>query len=181
MEVNDLASEKILQQKQEYVAGLTEKLKGAVAGVVVNYKGISVADDTALRRKLREAGVDYAVVKNTMLRRAAEGADLSELDGVLKGSTALAVSASDHVAAAKILCEYAEKDKNFEIKAGFVEGKVIGKAEVEELAKMPPKEVLVAKVLGGLNAPISGFVGVLNANLRGLVCALNAIAEKQSA
>lgn len=85
------------------------------------------------------------------------------------------------MAAAKILCEYAEKSKNFEIKAGFVEGKAIDAKEVQELAKMPPKEVLVAKVLGGLNAPISGFANVLSANLRGLVVALNAIAEKQSA
>ena len=172
-----MASEKILQQKQAYVEQLAEKLNSSVAGVVVSYKGISVADDTMLRRKMREAGVEYSVVKNTMLRRAAEKVGLNELEG----STALAVSAGDHVAAAKILCEYAEKNKSFEIKAGFVEGKVINKAEVEELAKMPPKEVLVAKVLGGLNAPITGFVGVLHANLRGLVCALNAIAEKQSA
>jgi len=176
-----LASEKILQQKQEYVEALTEKLNASVAGVVVDYKGITVADDTTLRRKLREAGVEYAVVKNTMLRRAADKAGLSELDSVLEGSTALAISRNDHVAAAKILSEYAEKNKDFSIKAGFVEGKVIGTDEVEELAKMPPKEVLVAKVLGGLNAPISGFVGVLHANLRGLVCALNAIAEKQGA
>ena len=170
-----MASEKILQQKQAYVEQLAEKLNSSVAGVVVSYKGISVADDTMLRRKMREAGVEYSVVKNTMLRRAAEKVGLNELDSVLEGSTALAVSAGDHVAAAKILCEYAEKNKSFEIKAGFVEGKVINKA------KMPPKEVLVAKVLGGLNAPITGFVGVLHANLRGLVCALNAIAEKQSA
>ena len=176
-----MASEKILQQKQAYVEQLAEKLNSSVAGVVVSYKGISVADDTMLRRKMREAGVEYSVVKNTMLRRAAEKVGLNELDSVLEGSTALAVSAGDHVAAAKILCEYAEKNKSFEIKAGVVEGKVINKAEVEELAKMPPKEVLVAKVLGGLNAPITGFVGVLHANLRGLVCALNAIAEKQSA
>lgn len=176
-----MASEKILQQKQEYVEALTEKLNASVAGVVVDYKGITVADDTTLRRKLREAGVEYAVVKNTMLRRAADKAGLSELDSVLEGSTALAISRNDHVAAAKILSEYAEKNKDFSIKAGFVEGKVIGTDEVEELAKMPPKEVLVAKVLGGLNAPISGFVGVLHANLRGLVCALNAIAEKQGA
>lgn len=176
-----MASEKILKQKQEYVAQLTEKLNGSVAGVVVNYKGITVADDTALRRKLREAGVEYAVIKNSMLRRAAENAGLEGLDNVLKDSTALATSAEDHVAAAKILCEFAEKSKTFEVKGGFVEGKAISPAEVQELAKMPPKEVLVAKVLGGLNAPISGFVGVLNANLRGLVVALNAIAEKQSA
>ena len=176
-----MPSEKVLQEKQAYVEQLTEKLNGAVAGVVVDYKGITVADDTALRRKLREAGVDYAVVKNSLLKRAAGQAGLQDLDSVLEGSTALAVSSSDHIAAAKILAEYAEKSKTFEIKAGFVEGKVIDAAGVSELAKMPPKEVLVAKVLGGLNAPISGFVGVLNANLRSLVVALNAIAEKQSA
>lgn len=176
-----MPSEKILNEKQAYVEQLSEKLGAAVAGVVVNYKGITVADDTALRRKLREAGVEYAVVKNSMLRRAAEKVGLNDLDSVLEGSTALAISATDHVAAAKLLCEYAEKSKTFEIKAGFVEGKVIDAAGVNELAKMPPKEVLVAKVLGGLNAPISGFANVLNANLRGLVVALNAIAEKQSA
>ena len=176
-----MPSEKVLQDKQAFVAKLAEKLNGSVAGVVVNYQGITVADDTVLRKKLREAGVDYAVVKNTMLRRAANSAGLTGLDGVLEGATALAVSPTDHVAAAKILCEYAEKNKNFEIKAGFVEGKAIDAKEVQELAKMPPKEVLVAKVLGGLNAPISGFANVLNANLRGLVVALNAIAEKQSA
>ena len=176
-----MPSEKVLQDKQAFVAKLAEKLNGSVAGVVVNYQGITVADDTVLRKKLREAGVDYAVVKNTMLRRAADSAGLTGLDGVLEGATALAVSPTDHVAAAKILCEYAEKNKNFEIKAGFVEGKTIDAKEVQELAKMPPKEVLVAKVLGGLNAPISGFANVLNANLRGLVVALNAIAEKQSA
>ena len=176
-----MASEKILQQKQAYVEELAEKLKNSVAGVIVSYMGITVADDTALRRKLREAGVEYAVVKNSMLRRAADKVGLDGLDNVLEGSTALALSPTDHVAAAKILSEYAEKSKTFEIKAGYVEGQVIDAAGVAELAKMPPKEVLVAKVLGGLNAPISGFVNVLNGNIRGLVVALNAIAEKQSA
>ena len=175
-----MPSEKILQEKQALVAELSDKLSNSVAGVVVSYKGISVADDTQLRRKLREAGVEYAVVKNSLLSRAANNVGLGELDSVLAGSTAIATS-NDHVAAAKILCEFAEKSKTFEVKAGYVEGKVINAAEVQDLAKMPPKEVLVAKVLGGLNAPITGFVGVLNANLRGLVCALNAIAEKQSA
>lgn len=178
-----MASEKILQQKQAYVEQLAEKLNSSVAGVVVSYKGISVADDTMLRRKMREAGVEYSDREETpccALRLRKRSASTS-WTACWKAPTALAVSAGDHVAAAKILCEYAEKNKSFEIKAGFVEGKVINKAEVEELAKMPPKEVLVAKVLGGLNAPITGFVGVLHANLRGLVCALNAIAEKQSA
>ena len=176
-----MPSAKILEAKKALVADLNEKIAGSLAGVVVAYNGISVADDTKLRKELREAGVHYMVVKNTMLRRAAEKVGLNGLDSVLEGATALAVSPTDHVAAAKILCEYAEKSKNFEIKAGFVEGKAIDAKEVQELAKMPPKEVLVAKVLGGLNAPISGFANVLSANLRGLVVALNAIAEKQSA
>lgn len=134
-----MASEKILQQKQAYVEELAEKLKNSVAGVIVSYMGITVADDTALRRKLREAGVEYAVVKNSMLRRAADKVGLDGLDNVLEGSTALALSPTDHVAAAKILSEYAEKSKTFEIKAGYVEGKVIDAAGVAELAKMPPK------------------------------------------
>lgn len=161
-----MASEKILQQKQAYVDTLTEKLKGAVAGVVVSYSGISVADDTALRRKLREAGVEYAVVKNTMLRRAADNVGLSGLDDVLEGSTALAVS-TDYTAAARILCEYAEKSETFEVKAGFIDGEVIDKARVQELSKLPSKEGLLSMLLSVLNGPI-----------RGLAVALNAIAEK---
>ena len=176
-----MPSAKILESKKALVKALNEEIASSLAGVVVAYNGISVADDTKLRKELREAGVHYMVVKNTMLRRAAEKVGLNGLDSVLEGATALAVSPTDHVAAAKILCEYAEKSKNFEIKAGFVEGKAIDAKEVQELAKMPPKEVLVAKVLGGLNAPISGFANLLSANLRGLVVALNAIAEKQSA
>jgi large subunit ribosomal protein L10 len=176
-----LPSEKILEQKKQIVAELTEKLKSACAGVIVDYKGINVADDTKLRKELREAGVDYFVVKNTLLSRAAKEAGLEGLDPVLEGTTALAVSKEDHVAAARILCKFAETNKSIKTKAGFVEGKTIDVAEVENLAKLPSKEVLVAKALGGLNAPITGFVTVLNGTMKGLVVALNAIAEKQSA
>ena len=176
-----MPSEKILEQKKQIVAELTEKLKSACAGVIVDYKGINVADDTKLRKELREAGVDYFVVKNTLLSRAAKEAGLEGLDPVLEGTTALAVSKEDHVAAARILCKFAETNKSINTKAGFVEGKTIDVAEVENLAKLPSKEVLVAKALGGLNAPITGFVTVLNGTMKGLVVALNAIAEKQSA
>ena len=174
-----MPSEKILAQKQAYVKELSEQLKGAMSGVVVSYKGINVADDTALRKKLREAGVTYNVVKNTMLLRAAQDAGLNELEEVLSGSTALA-TCNDYVTAAKILCEYADKSKTFEIKAGFIDGAVVSKEQVEALAKMPSKEVLLAQVLGGMNAPITSFVGVLHANLRSLVIALNAIAQKSA-
>ena len=177
-----MPSEKVLAQKQQLVLELTEKLKGSVAGVLVDYKGINVADDTQLRRELREAGVEYFVVKNTMLFRAAKNAGLDELCEHLSGTTALAVSENDPVAAAKILSKYADghKDK-FSIKAGFVEGRCIDAAGVAELAKLPPRETLVAMVLGGLNAPITGLVTVLNGNIRGLAVALSAIAEKKSA
>lgn len=176
-----MPSEKILEQKKAVVAELSERLKGSVAGVLVNYKGITVADDTKLRKDLREAGVKYTVVKNTLLKRAAEDAGIEGLDPVLEGTTALATSEEDYVAAAKILCEYAENNKNFEIKSGYVDGGVLGVDEIKDLAKLPSKEVLVAKALGGLNAPISGFVTVLNGNIRGLACVLNAIAEKKGA
>ncbi len=177
-----MPSEKVLQQKQQLVADLKAKLEESVAGVLVDYKGITVAEDTKLRKELREAGVDYFVVKNTMLRFAMNEVGYEELTKVLEGTTALAVSKEDPVAAAKILAKFAEDSKDkFTVKAGFVEGKALDAAGVNELAKLPSREVLVAKVLGSLNAPISGFANVLNANLRGLVVALNAIAEKQGA
>lgn len=176
-----MPSEKILEQKKQIVAELAEKLQKACAGVIVDYKGINVADDTKLRKELREAGVEYAVVKNTLLSRAAEAAGKDGLKTVLEGTTALALSNDDYVAAARILCKFAKDHENFKIKIGFTDDQILDAASVEELSKLPSREELVAKALGGLNAPIAGFVHVLNANLRGLVCALNAIAEKQGA
>jgi len=176
-----MPSEKILDEKKKIVIELSEKLKKAVSGVLVDYKGITVADDTKLRAELRAAGVHYSVKKNSLLKLAAAEAGLFGFDDVLKGSTAIALSETDLVAPAKILVKYAEGKEKFTIKGGFVEGKVVDKNSVVALAKLPSKEVLIAQVLAGFNAPITGFVNVLNANLRGLVVALNAIAEKQSA
>ena len=176
-----MPSQKVLEQKKALVADLSEKLKNSCTGVIVDYKGISVADDTKLRKELREAGVTYAVVKNTLLGLAAKEAGIEGVDEVLSGTTAIALSESDYVAAARILSKYAEDHENFNLKLGFLDGKVIPVSEVEALAKLPSREEMVAKALGGLNAPITGFVGVLNANLRGLVCALNAIAEQKGA
>lgn len=180
-EVNRLPSQKVLEQKKAIVSELSSKLQSALTGVVVNYKGINVADDTKLRRELREAGVEYSVVKNTLLSRAAKDAGIDGLDPVLEGTTALAVSNEDYAAPARILSNFAKDNKFFELKSGFIEGKVVSQAELKELAELPPKDVLIAKALGGLNAPISGFATVLNGTLKGLVVALNAIAEKQSA
>jgi len=163
-----LPSEKILESKKQVVADLAEKLKGSVAGVLVDYKGITVADDTKLRKELRDAGVDYAVVKNTLLRLAADNVGLGGLDPVLEGTTALAVSTEDPVAPARILNKYAEASKGkFAIKAGFMEGKVLDEAGVKVLATLPSREQLLVQLLS-----------VLNGNIRGLAVALNAIAEK---
>ena len=172
---------KILQEKEAIVAELAAKMKGAASGVLVDYKGITVAADTKLRNDLRAAGVDYGVYKNTLLLRAAKQIGYDALEPILHGTTALAVS-GDLVAPAKVLSEYAKKSAGkFSIKAGFVEGNIIGESSVQELADMPPREVLVARALAGFNAPITGFVNVLSGNLRGLVVALNAIAEQKSA
>ena len=159
-----MASAKVLQEKQEFVAALTEKLNGATTGVIVSYSGITVAEDTALRRQLREAGVEYTVVKNTLLKRAAEAANLNGLDDSLHGTTALALC-DDYTAAAKVLSKYAETSKTFEIKAGFVDGGVLDQAGVEALAATPSKEVLIARMMGSLMSSLYGFAYVLQAKI----------------
>jgi large subunit ribosomal protein L10 len=176
-----MPSEKILEQKKQVVAELTEKLKNAVSGVLVDYKGINVASDTKLRAELRKAGVSYFVQKNTLIKLAAREAGIEGLDDMLKGTTAIATSDSDLVAPAKVIAQFVQNKEKITIKGGFIEGKSASEADIVELSKLPPKEVLIARVLGGFNAPISGFANVLNANLTGLVRVLNAVAEKQTA
>lgn len=175
-----MPSAKILEQKKAIVSELSGKLKSSCAGVIVSYQGINVADDTKLRKDLRESGVEYLVAKNTLLKRAAKDAEIEGLDPVLEGSTAIALSENDYVAASKILCNFAKEHEFFKIKSGFIDGNVIQVQEIKSLASLPSREVLIAQVLGGLNAPISGFATVLNGTIKGLVVALNAIAEKQS-
>lgn len=175
-----MPSQKVLEQKKALVSDLAEKLKSSCAGVFVSYKGINVADDTKLRKELREAGVEYTVVKNTLLLRACEEAGLSGLEPVLKGTTAVAISKDDYVAAARILCKFSESKDFFKTKAGFIDGETVDESKVKELSKLPSKEILVAQVLGTMNAPITGLATVLNGTIRSLAIALNAIAEKQS-
>ncbi len=163
-----MPSATILSEKQKYVADLAEQLKSAVAGVIVDYRGINVADDTVLRKELREAGVKYSVVKNTMLRLAAREAGLDGVEEVLEGTTALATSDSDYVAAAKILCKYADAHENFNIKLGFMDGAVLDAAKVKELGNLPSKEELLTQLVYVLSAP-----------MRGLAVSLNEIAKKQ--
>ena len=140
----------------------------------------TVDQDTKLRRELREGNIEYTVVKNTLTRFAAKQVGFDGLDEILNGVTSLAVSMDDPLAPAKMIAAFQKKGGKLKIKAGFIDGKVIGEQEVQALADLPPKEVLIAMVLGGLNAPISGFVNVLNGNIRGLAVALNAIAEQKA-
>lgn len=150
-----MASEKILAQKQQYVDDLAKKLEAAAGGVIVDYKGISVADDTKLRKSLREAGVDYFVVKNTLLRRAAEKAGITGIEDHLEGTTAIALHESDIISAPKILYKQSQDSGDkFNIKIGFIGKEAISVAEVEEYAKLPSKEVLVSKLLFMLQSPM---------------------------
>lgn len=158
-----MPSEKILEQKKQIVSDLADTLSSSVAGVIVDYKGITVEDDTKLRKDLREAGVKYAVVKNTILKLAAEKAELSDIDDVLEGTTAIATSAEDYTAAARILCNFASTSKTFTVKKGFLDGKVIGVDTVESLAKLPSKDVLLATVCNAFNAPIAAFARAMQA------------------
>lgn len=153
----------VIEKKKQIVDDLSEKLKNAQAGVIVNYAGITVENDTALRKELSAAGVNYSVIKNTLVKRACENAGFDGLTGVLEGMTAVATSENDPVAAAKILSKYAEKIETFEIKAGFVDGNVLDKAGVDELAKLPSKEVLIGKVLGSLQSSLYSLAYVLQA------------------
>ncbi|MBP3627233.1 MAG: 50S ribosomal protein L10 [Clostridia bacterium] len=153
----------VLQEKQKQVEAIAEKISGAVTGVIVDYKGISVTDDTVLRKELRENNIDYFVVKNTILRRAIAGTDLEELQSVLEGTTAIALSNEDYTAAARILNKYAEGHENFNIKGGFLDGKVVDIATIKALADLPTKEVLLATVLSAFQAPIAAFARAVQA------------------
>ncbi len=154
---------KVLEAKQALVADLSAKIAGSVAGVVVDYSGTTVADDTVLRKELRQAGIEYYVVKNTILGRAIAGTDLEEMKSVLEGTTAIAISKEDHVAAARILQKFADAHDNFKIKAGYLDGKFVDVATIESLAKLPSKEVLLATVLGAFQAPIAAFARAVQA------------------
>lgn len=150
-----MASEKILQSKQQYVDDLAKKLEAAAGGVIVDYKGITVAEDTALRKELREAGVDYFVVKNTLLKRAAEKAGITGLDEHLEGTTAIAIHTEDIISAPKILFKQVEASKGtFSVKVGFIGKEAISASVVEEYAKLPSKEVLISKLLFMLQSPM---------------------------
>lgn len=176
-----MPSEKVLENKKRQVAELSEKMRKAQAFILADYRGINVEEVTKLRKELRKAGVEYRVIKNTLMRFAAKENGLEGLFPYLEGPTAIAISYEDPIAPAKILTNYIKENENFKLKAGYIEGRIINVEEIKELAKIPPREELIAKMLGSFNSPIAGLVNVLAANIRGLVTVLNAIAEKQGA
>ncbi len=156
---------KVLSEKKAIVAALEEQLKGAASGVLVDYKGITVAEDTALRAELRQNDVKYAVVKNTLVRFALDDAGLKELDGVLNGTTSLATSAGDPIAPMRVVNKYAKQlgEDKFNIKGGFMDGKVLSLEEIMALAELPPKDVLQAQVLGMMLTPITSLAIITKA------------------
>ena len=160
----------VLEQKQKQVAELSEKLGKAVTGVVVDYKGITVADDTVLRKELRENGVDYFVVKNSILGRAIAGTNLEGMSFALEGTTAIALSNEDYTAAARILCKYADAHENFNVKTGFLDGEVVDVDTINAIGKLPSRDVLLATVCNAFQAPIAAFAR-----------AVQAIVDKESA
>lgn len=158
-----MPSEKVLEQKKALVSALSDRLKNSVSGVVVSYEGITVEDDTKLRKELREAGVNYTVVKNTLLSRASESVGLDSMKDVLEGTTALATSEEDYTAAARILCKYADSHDSFTVKSGFLDGEIIDMDKIVSLSKLPTREVLLSNVLGAFQAPIASYARVLQA------------------
>ena len=154
---------KVLESKKTVVDALSEKIQNATSAVFVDYKGITVAQDTELRNQFRAAGVEYSVVKNTLTRFAANKAGYTEFDERLNGMTSMASTTEDPIAPARVICEFAKKNKNVvKIKGGMVEGKVLSVDELMSFGELPSKNALVAQVLGTFLAPISSLAVVLN-------------------
>lgn len=172
---------KNFELKQQTVAEITEKLKNSESLVIVSFTGITVEKITELRAKFREAGVDYCVLKNTLVRRALADLGIEGLDDVLEGPSAFAFG--DAVNPSKIITEFIDADKEnvkkMQVKAGLINGQVIDEKGIRALAKLPSREVLIAKMMGSLNAPITNFVGVLSATLRSLVYALDGVRRQK--
>jgi large subunit ribosomal protein L10 len=175
-----MPSEKILAKKQEEVKIMVDKYRKAKTIVFADYLGLTVAQDTEFRARMREKKIDYKVQKNRLLLIALRELGIEGLESMLQGPTAAAMSETDNILPAKLCFDTEKKFKTFEIKGGVVDGKAFSAEEIRELSSMPSKEQLVARVLGGLNSPISGLVNVLAANLRGLARVLNGIAEKRT-
>ena len=151
-----------VELKQPIVQAIAEEIKDAQAVVLVDYRGLTVAQDTELRKQLREAGIIYKVYKNTMMKRAFEGTEFEGLESCLEGPSAIAVSKDDATAPARIICKFAKDAPALELKGGVVEGTVYDVAGLTELSKIPSREELLSKLLGSLQSPIANFARVLN-------------------
>lgn len=172
-------STKAIEAKKKAVDGLKEKIGSATILVLSDYRGISVKAITELRKKLHTEESEYKIVKNTLLRRAAEAAGYQDLNEHLSGTTAVLLGYGDPVAPLKSLVDFFKESEKGEIRAGIFEKNIIDGKSLDEIAKLPPKEVLLSKVVGGFQAPIYGFVNVLQGTIRKLVYALNAVKEKK--
>ncbi len=151
-----------VELKQPIVAAIAEDVKDAASVVLVDYRGLTVAQDTELRKQLREAGIIYKVCKNTMMKRAFEGTDFAGLSEYLEGPSAIAISKEDATAPARIICKFAKEADKLEVKAGVVEGTVYDVAGIQELSKIPSRDELLSKFLGSIQSPITNFARVLN-------------------
>lgn len=175
-----MPSEKVLEAKKAQVAEVIEVLKEAQTGVLVDYRGLTVEEDTNLRTKLREANVKYFVMKNTLLLRAAKEVGLEALEEALHGPTAIAVSSEDAVAPAKVLADFAKDNEKLEIKSGFMDGAVMSLDEIKKLAATPNMDTLIAKMMGSLNSPISSLARLLATIADGGVEIADLIAKKEA-
>jgi len=169
------------EKKMRSVEEIRERLKTSASTVIADYRGLTVAEMNDLRRKLREVGVDFKVYKNTLARRAAQEEGAEDLTTYLVGPTALAFSKTDAVAASKVLRQFAEAHPNLEIKAGWLDGKLIDAEGVKKLADMPSREVLLAMLLGVMQAPLRNMVTALSevGGARRLATVLQAVAEQK--
>lgn len=167
-------------QKIELVKNLTEKIKSAKSAIFVDYKGLKVKDLTELKKSLRKSGTDYVVVRKTLIDLAFKNAGIKDLDvKSMEGQIALSLSKEDEVSGAKIIDGFSKTNENVKMLGGILGTQIMDAAQVKALAKIPSKEELLAKLVGTLNAPVSGFVNVLAGNLRGLVQVLKAVSEKK--
>lgn len=169
-----------IEEKQKVVAEIEQKIKDASLIVFTDYRGLNVEEVSELRNKLRAPGVEFRVLKNTMTRFALKNVGYDSVADQVQGPNAILFSNEDVVTPAKTIFDFVKKHPNLEVKLGILEGQSVSAEKVKELADLPPREVLVAQVLGTMQAPITSFVRVLNANITGLARALDQIREKKA-
>ncbi len=166
-------------EKEAVVREVEKKLKEAHSAIVTDYRGLSVQAISKLRRELRQQGIEYKVYKNTLVKLAVDKLKIEGLNDLLAGPTALAFGQDDPVAPAKILADFAKENKALSIKGGLLDGDVLDEASIKALAQLPSREVLLGKLAGILQAPLTGLAGVLNGPTRGLAAVLNQVAQQK--